>query len=190
MPFAVELYFDAPLSEAVTDLEARIDATGPGPSLRGLGFTPHISLLTCADTAEDDARHVIRSVAHTWAPVPISLEAVGAFPPEGATVFLAPAASAPLVSLHATVWSRIRAAARDPSPLYAPGRWVPHCTVAQGVPPSSRARVLAVTAAAGLPLRGHLVAIGLTGDRPAVPVFRFPLSGLAAPSLDNPDSTA
>lgn len=177
MPFAVELYFDEQVTEAVVALQERLEGLGSGLSLRGLGFAPHVSLATCADIDEDAIRAVTRDIARNTSPFSLSLEAAGAFPPEAATLFLVPAQSRNLMELHRTFWDRFVPTATDPSIYYKPGRWVPHCTIAQEVPAPERARALAVIAAAGLPLRGRMTAIGLTGYRPAVQQFRFPLTG-------------
>lgn len=177
MPFAVELYFEEHVTDAVVALQERLEGLGIGLSLRGLGFAPHVSLLTCADVDEDAARGVIRDVARSVSPFSLSLEAAGAFPPDASTLFLVPAQSRNLMELHRSFWDRFVPLATDPSPYYKPGRWVPHCTVAQEVPAGERARALAVITAAGLPLRGRMTGIGLTGYRPAVQRFRFPFSG-------------
>lgn len=177
MPFAVELYFDEQVASAVAGLQERLEGLGPGLSLRTLGFEPHISLLTCADVDEDGVRAGLREVARRNGPLHVSLESAGAFPPDASTLFLVPAASPALVAIHRSVWACLADVTTAPNAYYSPKRWVPHCTVAQGVPPAERARALAVMVATGLPLQGRLVSVGLTGYRPAVCRFRFPLTG-------------
>lgn len=175
MPFAVELGFDEALAGEIVALQERLGTLGVGLNLRGLGFAPHLSLATCADVDEDESRKLLRELARDTSPFPVAFEAAGAFPPDGATIFLAPAPSLALLEVHRRFWGRFVAVATDPSDYYAPERWIPHCTVAREVPPAERARALLATVAA-VPLRGRVVEVGLTGYRPAVPRFRFPLS--------------
>lgn len=175
MPFAVELGFDEALSNAITELMERLETVGVGLSLRSLGFTPHLSLATCQAIDEDESRKLLRELARQTSPFPIAFEAAGAFPPEGATLFLVPATNLDLIRLHRTFWESFVLQAEEPSDFYTPERWVPHCTVARDVPPAERARAL-VAALAPLPLRGRITEVGLTGYRPAVRRFCFPLS--------------
>lgn len=175
MPFAVELGFDEALTGEITALQERLETVGVGLSLRSLGFVPHLSLATCLEVDEDESRKLLRELARETSPFPVAFEAAGAFPPDGATLFLVPAPSLELLELHRRFWARFKAISGEPSDFYRPDRWVPHCTVGREVPPAERARALAATVAA-VPLRGQVVEVGLTGYRPAVSRFRFPLS--------------
>ena len=46
-----------------------------------------------------------------------------------------------LLDLHTAVWSAVAGAA-DPSPHTVPGRWVPHVTLARGIPAEEVATAL------------------------------------------------
>src|SRR5690606_27316502 len=129
VPFAVELGFDEALTGEIVALQERLETVGVGLSLRSLGFLPHLSLATCAEIDEDEIRKLLRELARETSPFAVGFEAAGAFPPDGATLFLLPSPSLALLEMHRRFWGRFTAIAAEPSDYYAPERWVPHCTV-------------------------------------------------------------
>lgn len=67
----------------------------------------------------------------------LSLSAVGTFPTAEGVVFLLPAVTVELLSVHARLHSRLEQAGLTVNPYYLPGRWIPHCTVATDLRPEA-----------------------------------------------------
>ena len=121
------------LDEATEQLLAETIHTVRDMLGRDRTFRPHLSLFA---TDESDMPALIRRVTQTvrdrQAPE-IRLSHVGLFPLVG-VVFLGATPSQPLLALHQDLF--VAAAPGPKAPwidLYRPGRWVPHCTLGEGV---------------------------------------------------------
>jgi len=151
MGLAVELCFDREAERAAFAVwEAVRAATGSGV-LFDLRARPHVSLAVYPGGLRggDDALARFRA-----APVPFTFASAGTFPGDEGAVFLAPVVDEALLRLHRE-W---HALAPGGVPHYAPGAWVPHCTV--GFRLADVAPAVAAARAA-LPIRGRFESISL-----------------------------
>jgi 2'-5' RNA ligase len=104
------------------------------PSLRGLldgRHRPHLSLAV----AEELDPAAVREALHDFdvaPPLTLSLQYAGLF--VGRVLWLGPAPTVELLGHQERVWRRLSEAGVKLSELYAPGSWVPHCTVSMRVP--------------------------------------------------------
>lgn len=152
MGLAVELRFDAGAERAVRGVwEAVRAATGSG-LLFDLETRPHVSLAADPEGVRgplDGALARFRA-----APIPFALASAGMFPGDEGVVFLAPVVDEPLLRMH-RAWHSLA-----PGGLahYAPGAWVPHCTVGLRLPDVAPALA---AARALLPIRGRYESIAL-----------------------------
>lgn len=152
---AVELLFDPATEAALTE---RLGALEPPSPLLGWGARPHVSLLVGA--ARPGLRAGIEWLARQSAPTPVRLDAVGVFPGDAGVVFLAPVVTPALLALHEAAHEALAPALADPDPLYAPGRWVPHCTTTVGIPDAGLGAAVAACRS-WLPVEGRLSSIAL-----------------------------
>jgi len=92
-------------------------------------------------------------------------------------IFLALADDEELTAIHAELHGFLRALRLPSSPLYLPGRWVPHCTLARYVP--ADAFETAVTAARRTfrEFDANLSEIGLVQYAPLQTLWRRRLRG-------------
>jgi hypothetical protein len=130
---AVELYFDHPAERRVRALWDAFEAAGI-PSMRGLlsgRHRPHLSLAV-AEVLDPVAVRAALDGFAVAPPLALSFQFTGVF--VGRVMWLGPAPTAGLLSHQAQVFQRLRDAEVAVSPLYAPGSWVPHCTVSMRVP--------------------------------------------------------
>ena len=144
----VELLPDDALDGAVRDVWRRLDAAGL-PSLathRHPTNRPHLTLASADQLAPGD---VLDEALRTL-PVGVRLEGLVFF--EKMAVWLIVPDPA-LLALHAAVWRALGGA--DTNPLHAPGRWVPHISLARRVDPARRAAFEAV--AGGPAMTGSFV---------------------------------
>ena len=150
---ALELLLDEETDDAVrrewstlrrAGLPSQADHTGASNA-------PHVTVLATDElSASDD--ELGGSLAGVL-PLPLRLGPVVAFPGRRLVLARLVIADAALLCLHAVLVDTSRAA---PSPLTVPGRWVPHVTLARGIPMAGtgpRPRCVAGTASRSRPTR-------------------------------------
>jgi 2'-5' RNA ligase len=125
----VVLLFDDRAERSLLALWDRLEAIGV-PTLATLTHRRHVPHLTYSLLAPGaEAGTVLAALAglpnHGAAPVP--LQGLGTFP--GGIAWLAPAAPPDLAVRQAAVDAGLRARGLAVHAHYAPGTWVPHCTV-------------------------------------------------------------
>jgi 2'-5' RNA ligase len=122
------------------------------------------------------AERLVADLARTTRPVPVAFSSLGAFATDPAVLFLAPVVSAELLRVHEQLQARFAAVADRPLPYYAPGAWVPHCTLAERIPRANLGLAVAAAAEADvLPLAGTLDRVGIVEFRPGQVRALFPL---------------
>jgi 2'-5' RNA ligase len=130
MPYAIEIYFDSETERVVRRLRSALNQAGIRPVLDELGDRPHISLAGVAHLNEADFEPHLRDFAADVRSFPTVLAAVGSFPGDEGVLFLAPAFTQPLLTVHASfhqLLGRLNLRSHD---YYTPGNWMPHCTIA------------------------------------------------------------
>jgi hypothetical protein len=133
MVAALELYFDPPAERRVRALWDALEAAGV-PSLRDHTHgkhRPHLSLAVAEALDAATVRHALDGM-RIAPPLTLSLQCVGQF--VGRVLWLGPAPTVDLLVHQSAVWDRLRSAGVALSELYAPGAWVPHCTLSMRVP--------------------------------------------------------
>lgn len=119
--------------QAVRDLWAELAADyGLREASRQVPF-PHVSYQIAADYDRARLEEALTHEAARRGPIRVTLTGLGAFEAPEPVLYLAVARNAALDALHAALWQALVAGgiARQWSPLYAPGSWVPHITLAQ-----------------------------------------------------------
>ena len=174
---------DGPATEAVRAIWKELDER---LGLRGISVMPypHFSYHIAGGYDRVPLEEALESHARRTGPFPVQLTGVETFSGEWPVVFLAVAPDRRLLDLHQALWGICSPHAQDESGLYAPGRWVPHVSLAYGDEgrgtPLSAAQVRDVLAA----LQGREVRRTVTVDNLALvadegtvqrPVRTFPL---------------
>ena len=129
MALAVCLLFDEPGDSALRRLWARIDQEGIA-TLATHTHGRHVPHLTYASLRSYDIDAVRDRLADLpeAAPFVLQLDAFGSF--RRSRCWLAPAVTPDLVTRQAAVVQAVLAAGADLHHHYAPGRWLPHVTLA------------------------------------------------------------
>lgn len=181
MPFAIELFFDAAVDEAVRRVWSALAEQRVAPYLHESASRPHISLAVYDWLDVAGCAHTLDAFAAQTRAYPVTLASFGVFPtdPE-AVVFAAPVVTSHLLALHAGVCALLASVAREPAAYYLPGRWVPHCSLAVRFPAERINRTFDVCQQLPLPLDGRFVAIGVVETQPAKPLFSFALGPMAS----------
>ena len=174
MAFAIELALDPASAVPVRALWRRLAEAGIR-FMADSGADPHVSLVIWDGLDVERAAAEVSALARETAPVPVSFTHVAAVGAE--VVYLALAPSAPLADLQAYVDARLAPLGRARWPHYAPGAWVPHCTVAMDLGSVTAATALALASELALPLAARLDRAGIVEFRPVRERFARPLTG-------------
>src|SRR5215470_6293154 len=174
MPFAIELGLDGESAGPVRSLWRRLAEAGIR-YMADSGAEPHVSVAIWDDLRVERAAIEVAALVTQTAPVPLSFTQVRTFGAE--VVYLAVAPSARLVDLHARVQARIGPLGDGAWEHYAPGAWIPHCTLAMDLDTGTAATALALATGFALPLTGRLDRMAIVEFRPVRERFCQPLTG-------------
>ncbi|KGN41482.1 2'-5' RNA ligase family protein [Knoellia aerolata] len=144
---ALELLLDDDTDDAVRREWLTLSRAGLPSQADHTGGTnaPHITVLATDDLPASDEE--VGASLTGLVPVTVRLGPVIAFPGRRLVLARLVVADAMLLQLHATVVAASRAA---PSPLTTPGRWVPHVTLARGIPMGDLGAALSLLRTPGL----------------------------------------
>ena len=176
MPYAIQLFFDNRIEQAIQSIWHEQAESNIAPYLGTSGNRPHISLALC----EELDRVACQARLENWAtgvkPLPVSFQALGFFPAPGVTVFAAPVVTAELLALQRKVDGLLDGCCVWPEfDYYRPGYWIPHCTLAMEFDDSQLPRALEITSHLKLPLNGSISGVGVIEFRPVKHLFGFSL---------------
>lgn len=105
----------------------------------GATNAPHVTLLVTESLPATDED--LGTVLGPMLPLPVRLGPVVAFPGRRLVLARLVLVDEPLLRLHEAT---LRHSGATATPLTAPGRWVPHVTLARGIPEEAAARALAL----------------------------------------------
>ncbi|WP_369902279.1 2'-5' RNA ligase family protein [Bacillus manliponensis] len=90
---------------------------------------PHITIASYENIEVESLIKDMDRFVHSQTSIPITLSAFGTFL-GSSTLFLSPIPSNELLTFHQSYHEYFRRYNDNPSSLYLPGKWVPHCTIA------------------------------------------------------------
>lgn len=164
--YVLELFLDPKTERAVQSLWGAVDAlAGWTPQVRGAA-RPHVSVCSCPSLDEDALRQALAALAADTPPLTVEFASVAAFASAEGVVFLAPVVTADLLALHVRLVEAMRQSGATVPDLYQPGRWVPHCTLAQGLPPELVSQAVAVALRQWSPVVGRIERVVLVDVSP------------------------
>jgi 2'-5' RNA ligase len=177
MPVAIEFFLDEPSAAVVRQIWKEIAEAGISSYLHTSGIRPHLTLAVGKGIDELGVEALLREWATETAPLDVTFAGLGLTPSENANVFLTAIVTADLLALHAALHARVAGLVDSSWQRYHPGRWVPHCTLAERVPGDLLGRTLEVVRRAPLPLDARLVEIAVVEFGPLRHRFSIPLTG-------------
>jgi 2'-5' RNA ligase len=170
MPYAVCLFFDAPSSEVIAGYWRRIDSL----YLR-LGAAPHVSLAVLDAVDVPAMETMLGDFASGRNRMTVSMPSMGSFLTGERVIFLAPVATRALLDLHSALYGLLIEQGMAFHPLYAPGNWVPHCTLDMELDGGGYRHKLAQCAELDPIPNAGVDSMGLIEFRPVRELLRFPL---------------
>ena len=175
MPFAVALYLDHAADAAVRALSRRLDPTRFPGFTSGSEVHAHISLVVCDGLDVEQFRPALAQFAAETPRLPCTLASLGVFSTDEGVIFLAPTASRALIDVQEQVVERLSQFGAQVGPYWIPGNWVPHCTLAIGIPRELIPTAVGVCHAAFRPIAGQLTQVSLFEIDPVRPCYEFDL---------------
>ena len=175
MGFAVEMYFDRRMEDALRSLRTIFTQNGVRPVLDELGNGPHISLAVFSQLTLDSFEPHLEEFARSQSPFSVCLKGVASFP---GVVFLGPEKTAALMRIHSDFHALLRKLNIRTNDYYLPGNWVPHCTMAQDLEEQAMEKAMVAIRKNFEPITGEICEIGLVEFRPVVSLKTFMLEGL------------
>ncbi len=173
--FAITLTLDSSAATAVRRLSRSLDLARVPGTLPAFEPPPHLTLAAGTRLDLELFRPRAAELATTCGPLPCTLASLGVFPTVEGVLFLAPAMSADLVQLQLAVLERLHQTGAHIEPYWLPGQWVPHCTVAIGIPRDTIAAAVGQMLTAFHPIAGELVQLSVSAIDPPKLCYEFPL---------------
>ncbi len=164
MAHAIEMFFDARADAAVRALWQQLaDAGLPSLATRTHGrHRPHVSL-TVAESLDRADLAPVQSALAGQLPT-VLLDVLGTFPGTEGALFLGAVVTGDLLTLHARLHQALAGQPVTHWPYYRPGRWVPHCTLAQGLGRDEIATAFRLLHGYQ-PIRARVSSVGVTDTR-------------------------
>lgn len=134
MRYAVVLYLDEASSAIVRSLWTKLAEADISSYLLQIGVPPHVTLGTCEDLRVEGFLARMRAIAEEHQPFPLALSSLGTFPAPEGVVFLGVTSSDPLMRIAISVQEALGSFSSSVNRIFEPGVWVPHCTLAFGLP--------------------------------------------------------
>jgi 2'-5' RNA ligase len=161
MAFALEMYFDSESDRTLRAIWEELARAGVSTVMRDGGYRPHVSLAVAAEVDAAAMAADLAAYAATAPPLSLLLSYVGIFPGTEGVVYLGAVAASKLLKVHAAVYRLWRRHTLQRWEYYAPGQWVPHCTMAFMLPLSRIAAAAGICLRAPLPLEVRVTHVGL-----------------------------
>jgi 2'-5' RNA ligase len=174
MPYALALALDDASARVVRALWRDVADAG-FPWMAESGANPHVSLAIWDEIDRDAMPTRLERFAAETPAIDVVFPRVGTFDSAG-VVYLEPEVGARLREVHAQCRRAFADLGRGAWPHYAPGVWVPHCTLAMDFG-AALDRIAAGARRAALPLRGRLERAEIVEFRP---VRHLAVAALAA----------
>jgi 2'-5' RNA ligase len=122
---------------------------------------PHVTLAACRNLDVERFRPVVAEVAAQTSILPINFASLGVFPTEEGVIFLAPTTSRALIDLQLEVVRGLLDIGAEVEPYWLAGQWVPHCTLATGIPRGLVSTAVGRVYAALQPISARLTRLSL-----------------------------
>jgi 2'-5' RNA ligase len=173
--FAIVLDLDDLAAAGVRQLIRRL---APVAAPAAANVPPHVTLAACRNLDVEAFRAWLAEIATRTPVVATTLASLGVFPGEGGVIFLAPTISRRLVELQLQMLSHLQEPGEvEIEPYWLPGQWMPHCTLATGIPRERMATALGLVYEVLRPISASLTRLSVFDIEPPRLLFAFDLSG-------------
>ncbi len=143
MSYIAVLLFDADSEEKISRICRDICINDANTFMVDSCSRPHITLAMCNEFNEQVFYNQLDLFAVNREKFNLRLESIGIFPFKNSTLFLSPIITDALTSIHKDFYGVFTEdICPNQSTQYLPNRWVPHCTLAVGLPPDESIKAI------------------------------------------------
>jgi 2'-5' RNA ligase len=171
--FAIVLDLDDLAAAAVRQLAQRL---APEAAPAAASVPPHVTLAACRGLDVEGFQPWLAETARRTPVIATTLSSLGVFPGEVGVIFLAPTISRQLVELQLSMLSHLQELGAEIEPYWLPGQWMPHCTLATGIPQERMPTAFSLVYAALRPISATLTRLSVFAIEPPRLLFAFDLS--------------
>jgi len=176
MPFGISLTFDAQTDQLVRSVWQRLASQKISSSMIDTGYPPHVTLAVWDSPDATFMAPGIEKIVAQAPPVRAVIESAGLFLHDGGAVYLAPTVTSELLELHRAVCGVLAEQNANVREYYKPGWWIPHCTLAIGLPPERLPDAISVSREIALPGSSSFAELGIGRFPPGERLYTFPLA--------------
>ena len=115
-------------------------------------YRPHITLGACEDLSLDKCSGSVESFAAATEPFTVEMPYLGLFPNENGAVFLGVTVTETLLAYQKSFHEMFGKHSSTLFDIFAPGKWVPHCTLAYHESAEKDLKALQVSRGLSLPI--------------------------------------
>ena len=133
MGYAVGLRFDEKTEKMVTDVWRGLSDLGLTTALFLDGYFPHVSMAISETLEIASFVEEISQGLQTTPKIEACFSSIGLFTNSAVVLYYGVTPTETLLRLHTVSYEIYQKHASDLNPLYRPGTWVPHCSLAVGV---------------------------------------------------------
>lgn len=170
MAFAITIYFDSSTEALLSQLWKKFDAAEL-PNIKERAFRPHITLCIYREINCADCECKINEISTDFTLHEITLDHLGIFNNADSVLFLAPTPTEKLLEMQKKVFQILDDFAEGPWDMYKPGKWVPHCTLANDLNKDQLIKAIELSHQIELPIQAHIAQIGIVEFDPIQPIF-------------------
>jgi 2'-5' RNA ligase len=173
MPYAVMLYFDNQTELAISKVWQTLADNNLTASVSYAGIRPHISLAIYDEIDCQPCENELIKISSMTTYMAINLAYLGIFTNPEPVVFAALIPTKELLDFHENLHSILFSKTKNPWELYKPGKWVPHCTLAQDFKFENLTDIINRCKTLSFPIDVHAAQLGVVEFQPVRDLFKF-----------------
>ncbi len=166
MTYAVEMYMDGESETRIRRIWQALAEAGIKSSMLDASYRPHISLAVCDELDINGLEQALSLFAENTSPFGLTFSNVGVFPLAEGVIFLGTVVTPNLLAIHAEFHRLFEKYAKSQREHYRVGAWIPHCTLAFGLPNDMFGKAIRICWEEPLPIHSRIEAIGIAEVSP------------------------
>jgi len=160
------MYMDADSEAEIRRTWEALTGAGIKSSMLEAGYRPHVSLGVCEELDINGLAKELSSFAESISPFELNLSNIGLFPSSEGVIFLGVTPTRRLLDVNYDFHQFFGKYAKSERQHYHVGKWVPHCTLAFGLPDGIVSEAIEVCRRMPLPIHSRLEEIGVAEVSP------------------------